>query len=90
MVRRPWFAMLGALLLPATLVSASCVSPGTEQAKSPRTNYVATCKFYCSGGYGLTTSGSGTSPAAARTGAENSAIFQGCTVTSYGDCTISP
>lgn len=54
------------------------------------TNYVASCTFGCSGDYSVTTSGSGTSPAAARTASENAAVLQGCTITSYGTCTITP
>jgi hypothetical protein len=56
----------------------------------PTANYVVSCTFYCSGGYSVTGTGSGTSPALARTAAENNAIGQGCIITSYGNCTITP
>ena len=62
---------------------------GTAE-RSARTNYVATCTFYCSGSGSVTTSGSGTSPAAARTAAQNNAVLQGCSITGFGSCSIIP
>jgi hypothetical protein len=61
-----------------------------RQRHRPLTNYVATCTFYCSDGSSITTSGAGTSPADARTAAENNAVLQGCDVSDYGPCTITP
>jgi len=75
--------------------SCSCGSqavprPSAARRSRPFTNYVATCTFYCSDGSSLTTSRSGTSPAEARTNAQNNAVLQGCDITGFGPCNITP
>jgi len=63
--------------------------PGTARM-SLLTNYVAECTFIVSGGSSVSVSGSGTSPAAARSDAESKCRLMGYTIIGYGGCTITP
>ena len=61
--------------------------------ESVETTYAATCRYGCANGQGITTTGYGSTPAAARSNAESRASIYCATrggITSYGSCRIRP
>lgn len=73
----------------------SCSQPDDLQllSESVETTYAATCGYGCRNGQSITTTGYGSTPAAARTNAENRASIYCATrggITSYGSCAIRP